>query len=234
VAVAHETMLRVRRNIEMLIPRLETMGYRFYAHPTEYVNGYPPRLTVPDEQTRAQIDELEREFGPLPIALRAFYEVVGAVNLVGEPPVPEGEDPDHYHMVEFDGVVDGWHAGTQLDPLFIYGPRDTSIAWQEVRDDEKRCSTYRPFLFLDFLLKYRIGGVGPISIDAPSRSMDAPLMFQGGSLIGPDGGEFLFVKYLRFALDRGGFPGFGMDDEDPEPIIADEIRTRLVEGMLPF
>lgn len=217
-AVAHEAMRRVRRDIELLIPRLEALGYQFYAHPTEYEDGDPPRLGTPGEETRAQLDEIEREFGPLPISLRAFYEVVGAVNLVGEPP-EEGE---------------GWRDGTDLDPLLIYGLWTTYADWLEVRDDETQRAAYRPLLFPDFLLKYDYGGVGPISIKAPSADMDAPLMFEGAEMGVVEGKLLLFVHYLRFAiLERGGFPGWGMSSWDESPI-SEEVRLQLVDGLLPF
>jgi len=234
LAVARETMLRIRQNIELLIPRVEALGYYFYAdHEENREADDPPRLATPHEQTRAQLDELERDFGPLPISLRAFYEVVGAVNLVGEPPAPPGEDAEFFGMVDFDEEVGGWHAGTRLDPLYVYGLQTTYDSWREVRDDEAHRAEYQPLLFPDFYLKYGIGGVGPISIEAPSVTMDAPLMFKGHWMISPDNGVFLFVNYLRFALRRGGFPGMGMPSYDILSI-SEEIRAQLVAGMLPF
>jgi hypothetical protein len=225
-AVAHETMRRVRRNIETLLPRLEAMGYRFYAHPTEYqphvdpwggshpsILDDPPRLAQPDEEMRAQLDRIEREFGPLPISLCAFYEEVGAVNFVGQPPAQEG-----------------WHDGPTLDPLFIFGLRTTYVDWLRVRDNAEWRADYRPSLFPDFLLKYDFAGVGPIEITAPSATMDAPLWFEDGAMYGPDDEPYLFVSFLRFVLQRGGFAGATFD-ESP---ISEAIRLRLVEGLLPF
>jgi hypothetical protein len=234
VAVARETMRRVRSNVELLIPRLETLGYYFHADHEENREAHdPPKLASPHEQTRAQLDEIERGSGPLPISLRAFYEVVGAVNLVGEPPRPESEDAEFLDLADSEYEGDGWVGGTRLDPLYIYGLQTNYERWQQARDDAARRATYRALLFPDFYLKYGIGGVGPISIKAPSATMDAPLMFEGGALISPQGGEFLFGGYLRFALARGGFPGLSGEDVDTSPIASD-LLARLVEGFQPF
>jgi hypothetical protein len=247
-AVAHETMRRVRRDVETLLPRLEALGYRFYAHPTAYREHVPrwggpprwvdpPRLAVPDEETRAQLDELEREFGPLPLSLCAFYEVVGAVNFVGEPPAEEGWrggtlEGTMYESME--GRMDGRMLGTLLDPLFIYGLRTNYAEWRGVREDEAPRAAYRPLLFPDFLVKYDFGGVGDVELEAPSAAMDAPLRLEGGELHWRDDEVCLFVPYLRFALlGRGGFPGMGMSPLWAAPM-SETLRLRLVEGLVPF
>lgn len=72
-AVAREMMRRVRDNIERLIPRLREHGYRC---------ALQEPLTPPVDQVESYLAVME-EWGPLPLALRAFYEVVGAVSLDG-------------------------------------------------------------------------------------------------------------------------------------------------------
>jgi hypothetical protein len=77
-AVVRETMTRARANIELLVPRLTTLGYRF---------AHPDRVFVPaDDATRQLAAEAERRAGPLPLSLRAWYEVVGEVNFMGSHP----------------------------------------------------------------------------------------------------------------------------------------------------
>src|SRR5947209_839534 len=71
-AVAEETMRRVRRNLETLIPKLEQHGYRFNApklSPPEAV------LCSPTPDDLETLDEFERTYGPLPISVRAFFEI---------------------------------------------------------------------------------------------------------------------------------------------------------------
>jgi hypothetical protein len=78
LAVAHETMNRARANVELLKQRLTTLGYRF---------AHPDRVIVPsDEDFRRHVADIERRAGPLPLALRAWCEVVGEVNFMGSHP----------------------------------------------------------------------------------------------------------------------------------------------------
>jgi hypothetical protein len=77
-SVTHETMTRARANIEMLVPRLTTLGFRF---------AYPDRVFVPaDEETRRLVAVAERRAGPMPLSLRAWCELVGEVNFMGSHP----------------------------------------------------------------------------------------------------------------------------------------------------
>src|SRR6266700_6357756 len=66
MAVAHETMRRVRVNIELLIPRLQTIGYEFgyeslrATHPhdaylAEWIAKQPARYSPASEETTRQI-----------------------------------------------------------------------------------------------------------------------------------------------------------------------------------
>jgi hypothetical protein len=78
LAVARETMTRARANIELLVPRLIGMGYRFV---------YRDRAFVPaDSDTQGLVAEVEGRAGPLPLSLRAWCEVVGEVNFMGSYP----------------------------------------------------------------------------------------------------------------------------------------------------
>jgi hypothetical protein len=78
LAVARETMTRARTNIELLVPRLQSLGYQF---------AEPARVFVPpDEDFLGLVTEVERRAGPLPVSLRAWCEVVGDVNFMGAHP----------------------------------------------------------------------------------------------------------------------------------------------------
>src|SRR4051812_6140238 len=105
-AVARETMIRARRNIETLVRRLDEIGYQFRASRTEEyvaptaINPFTkqplpgPREPVrkamvfcpPRPEAVGQIAELERLVGVLPLSVRAWYEVVGEVDLTGSHP----------------------------------------------------------------------------------------------------------------------------------------------------
>jgi hypothetical protein len=123
LAVARETMRRVRHNIEMLIPRLQTMGYQLgygWAHGRDFPSGPPDPIFSPPPPNVAEIlAELEAYAGALPLSLRAFYEVVGAVNFVGEPPTT---------LLDWHAVPGG------LDALYVYpiaGTLEDIYPWEE-------------------------------------------------------------------------------------------------------
>lgn len=90
LAVARETIQRTRCNIEKLIPRLERLGYRFaYSwmerFEADWRQKQPPVIGQPIDSFQEKIAHLESTGEILPLSLRAFYEIVGAVNFVGEP-----------------------------------------------------------------------------------------------------------------------------------------------------
>ena len=81
LAVAYETMGRVEANVRTVSGRLTQLGFTKSDGPLHA----PPRLSVD-----TQIRQLEKAAGTLPLSLRAFYEIVGAVtrwgNIRGSPP----------------------------------------------------------------------------------------------------------------------------------------------------
>jgi hypothetical protein len=78
LAVARETMRRARANIELLVPRLQSLGYQF---------AHPDQVFIPaDEESRRLVSDVERRAGPLPLALRVWCEEVGEVNFMGSHP----------------------------------------------------------------------------------------------------------------------------------------------------
>jgi hypothetical protein len=144
-AVARETMSRVRANVERLIPRLEAVGYRFSGRPHTLPTGHEPGL----------IDDYERRSGAaVPLSLRAFYEVVGAVDFRGRHP----DWPGHQ------------------DPLQVYGldvTREHAGGW----DGPVR----RIYLCPCPLIKDGYSGVGPLYL-VPGRAADGTVGFEGGPL----------------------------------------------------
>lgn len=113
-SVAHETMTRARANIELLVPRLTSLGYEF---------AHPDRVFVPaDEETRRFVTDVERHAGPLPLSLRAWCEVVGEVNFMGRHPKlsthvesPRGEQVAQDFLSLF--AMHGGPAAPTGDPL---------------------------------------------------------------------------------------------------------------------
>ncbi len=77
LAVAYETMGRVEANVRTVSGRLTQLGFSKSDGPLHA----PPRLSVD-----SQIRQLEKAAGTLPLSLRAFYEIVGAVDWMGKHP----------------------------------------------------------------------------------------------------------------------------------------------------
>jgi hypothetical protein len=128
--VSAETMRRVRRNCERLITNLRALGYVFGTFPdgSRRLPIIEP-LTPPSDTMQADCAELEAEVGPLPLSLVAFWQEVGAVDLVGMYPVwPDGLAlaPDDLYK---DNVSGGDPYGVYLpkpsaDFVFLYERRD--------------------------------------------------------------------------------------------------------------
>ena len=124
--VAMETMQRVGRNCERIVKRLETTGYTFGVYPNGS-RGYfsEGALRAPTDATRADCAELESLVGPLPLSIKAFWQHVGAVDLVGRLP--------------------GWPTG--LDPLVIEPPEaalsELEAGGVVVREREGRRNRYQ-------------------------------------------------------------------------------------------
>lgn len=77
-AVAHETMTRVRQNIEILTERLRKIGYQFEQPEAAFV---PPK-----QATLKQMRDFEREVGPIPVSIKTCAEMVGSVDFRGNYP----------------------------------------------------------------------------------------------------------------------------------------------------
>jgi hypothetical protein len=146
--VAAEMMARVRRNCETLITRLEAMGYDFARYPdgSRRYGDMPPH-TPPAQAMRSAMLELEEAAGPLPLSLRAFWNVVGAVDLVGMGP--------------------GWPDG--LDPLVV-DPPEGALAWiyDSYEEDEGVFAALAP----DDLHKDNVSGGDPYGVLLPQPAVD--------------------------------------------------------------
>jgi hypothetical protein len=121
----------------------------------------------------------------MPLAFRAFYEIVGEVNFVGTLVVrrPEWPSPE-----------DG------LDPLYVAPVSDIAEA-------SRSAASTRLLVSPDSLAKYFIRGVGYQYIELPDRRTDAPIQFDGAPFYVGDI-RMTLVRYLRYALRGGGFLNF--------------------------
>lgn len=151
VEVASETMKRARHNVELIVPRLESLGYEF--------NGYSPVFAPAGESAAKDLDEFEREInGPLPLSLRYWYQHVGSVNWMG------------WH--EALNPKNGPYCG---DPLVIAPYR---MAAAEMTDEGELPCEFGLWLAPDALHKNNVSGGSPYAMKVPDSSADAPLLYE--------------------------------------------------------
>ena len=216
VAVTRETMRRVRHNCEMLIPRLESLGWKFGydwadARYAGRVANEPPILG--DPTSGEFLDWIEAFYGILPISLRAFYEVVGAINFVGTP----------FSRPKWPGLEDG------IDPLYV------TSADLNFKPEGHFFSEYYDMGWVgispDFCHKYYTSGVGWEGVMIADLNVDTPLMFEGEPLEVEDR-VLTFVRYLRYALQGGGFLNF-LPGYEPDAMPVGDLAF-LTKDLLPI
>ena len=197
-------MDRARLNIEELRGRLQRVGYRF---------EYPDRVfRPPTTESRLQLDQQESEIGPLPLSLRAFYEVVGTVDFT-----QSWSQLVQHHRSERRNASELVYVG-EFDPLVV-GPL--------LEDDEEEQEAGRYFFACDEFHKANYSGGENYHVALPEPRADFPIM-------GMYGIDEFFIQYLRATFAGGGFRGRvrqvgGRCVKDP-PNLA--LTARLAEGLL--
>jgi hypothetical protein len=202
VAVARETMTRARSNVERLVSALRREQYEF---------AFPDRVVVaPPPDVAGRLDRLEAVVGPIPLSIRAWFEVVGQVNLMGRHPSWTFDLTD---ALVIEGTVD----------FFL----QEQAQWQEERGTEWDRGAFTIDLAPDHLHKADISGGAPYAMAVPDGAADAILLHERHATT--------FVNYLRIAFEWGGFPGWdrgSLDDwarpTKPAPALIGEIRDSLL------
>jgi hypothetical protein len=173
-----QRILAIGQGIERIVDRLNALGYQF-ANPSAVLPG-------PEPDTCDAIARIECEIGPLPLALKLFWQRVGSVNLIGHHPQWEGCD--------------------YPDSLVIF---PASLAIEELdsflEDREERLRHNYPYevpIAPDAKHKQDVSGGPPYTIAVPAVADDPPLQSEPHNTT--------FVSYLELALRWGGFPG--LDD----------------------
>ncbi len=212
-AVAHETMRRVRTNVETVYRRLLGLGYEF---------EYPDEAFVPPSpHTQSALTEIEDKYGYLPLSLTAFYLEVGSVDFMqSERQLIQPDEPD-------------WSTASELsilgaeDPLVVEPP---SRAVESLRAEES--PLYLAFAPDEFHKAYSSGGEN-YHVLLPNASAD----FRIQGMYGVD--EY-FVDYLRATFSFGGFRGKTrwIDQQDMDSGQKSPPRLSIIggltEGLLPF
>jgi hypothetical protein len=208
-AVAHETMSRAKHNIEILIDRLQTLDYQFL---------YPKEARIPpDQESIAALETFEATYGPLPLSIRAWYEVVGTVCFMGSHPT----------LSYLDSSTRTTSSPFYSDPIVINPLKDPPIIFYadmvfDFTGEDTNDPPYSIWLGPDAIQKANMSGGGPTMIMIPNPAMDGPLISEQWD------GE-LFINYLRQCFHWGAFPGFRESSECP----MDEIEF-LKKDLLPL
>jgi hypothetical protein len=227
LAVAYETMHRVEANVRTLVDRLTKSGYTFAARGSSWrmrqmtgifgallkafgqsspargsagVSSARPHVP-PGPDAPHQIAEFEKRFGVLPLSLRAFYEVVGEVDLIGRH--PRIDTPD---------------SAITTDPLVVYGLDEGALEYDEEGEEGDEGSPVAITIAPDDLHKANISGGDPYTMEFPNPAAD-------GELVG-ERHRLHFVDYLRLSFAFGGFPGYEGRDvpADVRALAADLVE----------
>jgi len=178
VAVARELARRAGRNAERIRDHLVAQGYAFEADEP---------IRPPADDIAEQLAAMEEQIGPVPLALRAWAEEVGLVNLNGSHPEWEIEYSDPFCV--------------ELYPSYLVEEHRDWV--QENWFERWGLTTFPIALAPDVLHKADVSGGPPYGIELPDPSAD-PRWHNDDVHEGAT-----FVGYLRSALLRwAGFPGW--------------------------
>ena len=163
LAVAYETMRRVDANIRTVTQRLQGMKYKFRTPKEAHV--------PPDKKTQKHILKFEKSMGDIPLSLRAFYEVVGAVDWMGRHPAIS---PDKSSVAS--------------DPLVVF-PAEPALG--EAEDGDYGAIPIAP----DDLHKDDVSGGDPYELMFPDPRADGEVLNERHSLFFVD---YLRLCLLEF------------------------------------
>ena len=158
----------------------------------------------PPPDIHQKLDQVEATIGPLPLALRCWYEIVGQVNLTGSHPDWDFEFTDAL-------VVEA-----PVEYLLL--EHETWLADQGTEWDRG------PFvidLAPDAHHKAGLTGGPPYAMALPDNGVDSLLLWEPHLTT--------FVNYLRISFQFAGLPGWDRSGKRRPPILED-----LAAALLPI
>lgn len=188
--VCDEMAQRARRNVEVLVERLTSEGFRFHTNDDKQAAEVPFFPAGPGAEDQARW--LEEHFGDVPMTLLSWLRIVGDVWLVGtHPEWPDAAAADPL-VIELEG------SRYPNDSIRDYFASEHE-AWRDAEaesDDEPTlyCLPVSP----DRLHKDNVSGGGPYGVIVPDGCVD-------GLWVGET--TMPFVAYLNRVFANGGFPG---------------------------
>jgi hypothetical protein len=210
--VTLETIRRVKYNLELIVGRLEKLGFEFGAETedqTNYASYMPPVTGVQpikplDEDVQATLTELSRVVGGVvPMVFRVFAEQIGSVDLRGIHP-----------RFKTDYLLDA----LMVEVFVPEADEVTDWLEYETENPEILHPTYKHPFSLDEFHKENVSGGQSYSIALPDDCIDPPVLYVPF--------EGTLTAYLRDAiLSYAGFPGFA----DMPTDLLEHLREGLVE-----
>jgi hypothetical protein len=177
-------------------------------------------LGVEAPDMRANIDQLERLAGPLPLSLRAWYTEVGAVNFFGYHPEWTRLTwlPEHFTSPRMPPA--DRYLMTECDPLQVCVL--DSVRMDALRNKHAQGRLHQFEFAADRYFKdFTAGSSSPYFFGIPDSNMDATLTSYEPHLT--------FTEYLRRCIRWGGFPGMEEWESTPEADLS-----FVTEGMVFF
>lgn len=219
-AVVEETMRRARHNVEVLIPRLTEIGYKFGDQPGKrrHLSGWNI-FEASTPEIPAMHAKWEAAVGPLPLAYRGWNEFVGSVSLCGYH--PDWPDPYKLDALQVDSIgmtLEGAPAGQTMFSYWFQLLEEWKYDCREYGEEKTGPLTLD--ISLDDVMKGGYGG-GTYMMAVPCKNVDAPLLRERH--------KTTFVNYLRISFRWGGFPGFELVPEAERPV---EQLAYLTDGLL--
>ena len=186
-------ILRVGEQIARIARRLPALGYEFQDPSTVFPG--------PEPGTEDSIERIEREVGNLPLALKAFWRLVGSVNFMARHEV--------WAACEYP-----WDGCEYPDPLVVYPPSAAISELDEFlgdREERMRCDfPYVVPIAPDDAHKANVSGGMWYNLTVPAVADDPPL--------NDERHRTTFVGYLELAVHWGGFPGLDRCPEHGWPL----------------
>jgi hypothetical protein len=182
-------------------------------------------FSPPDKKTPKLLSKLEKAVGgPLPLSLRAWYEQVGGVSLMGSDSALNAVNFSNRGILQqFEALQKHGPPAPPVghdfapDPLVIYPVEELLDQLSEREDDEE--SEHQVVISPDDLHKANISG-DAYYLTLPNARADFKF---------DDRHKTAFVNYLRVTFQWGGFPGWERYSNPPRKEIAE-----LSEGPLPL
>ncbi|HEY7984965.1 MAG TPA: hypothetical protein VID73_12395 [Ktedonobacterales bacterium] len=235
-AVARATMTRARANVATLVQRLTALGYRFTS---DALGPAPTPFAPPTAESLAALRALEEEYGPLPLALGAWYEVGGAVDFSGIHPRLGSEAADP-------GGIVRWLRGRGLNVRLAGAPGEPDTPADPLAPDPDFGLATDPLVIWPCIgplvdespgagpgqARYSLGFAPDAITKAGESGGDGPHMDFGDAradapLHGDDWEGVPFVSYLRTVFAWGGFPGLRAATNPPRALL-DQLRAGLL------